>query len=251
MFKSVARHSRLWSLITLTFVLLLSSQRAVGQSAIAQQKKTVGFIFGTVHPVNADKTPRLDANGKPVALYMPLGTGFFVSYPDQRGGPDFGFVYVVTAKHVLRDFDGTFLRTVDIRLNLKVPKGDSQVDFIKDLAVSDASESLLWYHGVNDADEAVAVDCLPDQQLADFKLIPLSMFLDEATLKSSDVEEGDSLYFIGLLAQFYGSKRNSPVVRRGTLAMVTDEDVPSPPVHKRHSSRSYRAGRGTVALRCF
>jgi len=226
-FKSVARHSRLWSLITFTFALFLSSQRAVGQSAIAQQKETVAFLFGTIHPVNPDGTPKLDASGKPLALYSALGTGFFVSYPDKRGGESYQFVYLVTAKHVLRDNDDSFLRSIDVRVNLKTPKGDSRVDFIKNLPVSDSSGKLLWYHSSNDADEAVAIDCLPDMKVVDFKTIPASMFVDEATLKSSDVEEGDGLYFIGLFAQFYGSNKNSPVVRRGTLAMMTDEDVPT------------------------
>jgi hypothetical protein len=96
------------------------------------------------------------------------------------------------------------------------------------LPVSGADGKLVWYHGPNEADEAVAINCLPKQELVDFRTIPTSMFVDEATLKSSDVEEGDTIYFIGLMAQFYGAKRNYPVVRRGTLAMMTDEDVPSP-----------------------
>jgi hypothetical protein len=215
-------------LAVLVLLVLAVPRVAVSQSAIAQQKETVAFIFGAVHPVNPDGTPKLDASGKPIVLDMPLGTGFFVTYADARLGADRAFFYFVTAKHVLRDADGKFLRVVNVRVNLKSPKGDAQVDFIRDLPVSDATGRLLWYHGSNEADEAVAVDCLPDTKSVDFKTIPTSMFVDDAILKSSDVEEGDSLYFIGLLAQFYGVNRNYPVVRRGTLAMMTNENVPSP-----------------------
>ena len=42
------------------------------------------------------------------------------------------------------------------------------------------------------------------------------------------MQYSDDLYFIGLLAQFYGSERNYPVIRRGTLALMTTEDIPSP-----------------------
>jgi hypothetical protein len=217
-----------WLLCGFGLVLLLTSGPALGQSPIAEEKEVVAFIFATAHPINADKTPQLDANRKPVGLYMPLGTGFFVLYPDKRGGPDYGFVYLVTAKHVLRDFDGKFLRSVDVRVNLKSPEADSRVSFIRNVPVSDEHGKLLWYHGSKEADEAVAVDCLPDQKKVAFKTIPLGMFVDNATLKSRDVEEGDSLYFIGLMAQFYGSKKNFPVVRRGTLAMMTDEEIPTP-----------------------
>jgi len=35
-------------------------------------------------------------------------------------------------------------------------------------------------------------------------------------------------FFIGLLPQYYGVKKNFPVVRRGSLALITDEAVPTP-----------------------
>lgn len=222
------RHMKILSMVALVFALLHNPVRAADESLIAQQKKTVVFIYGTVHPTNADRTPKLDANGKPVVLEMPLGTGFLVSYPDVRGGPEFSFFYLVTAKHVLRDSDGKLLRSVRVRANLKSSEGDSQIEFANDIPVSDANGNLLWYHGTNEADEAVAIDFLLNKELFDFKVIPTSIFVDEATLESSDVEEGDTIYFIGLLAQFSGSKKNYPVVRRGTLAMMTDEDVPTP-----------------------
>ena len=199
-----------------------------GQSAVSQQKEAVVFIFGTVHPINPDKTPRLDAAGKPVALNMPLGTGFFVGYPDTRGGPNFTFCYLVTAKHVLRDSDGTFLRTVSLRVNLKPAVGDSNTDFITPIPVADENGNLVWIHGDNEADEAVAIPLLPDFQKVVFRMIPVSMFVNDAMLKSDDIEEGDNLYFVGLLAQFYGTKRNYPVVRRGTLALMTDENIQTP-----------------------
>jgi hypothetical protein len=54
------------------------------------------------------------------------------------------------------------------------------------------------------------------------------MFVDDAQLKSDAIVEGDNLYFIGLMAQFYGSAHNYPVVRRGTLAMISDEKIDTP-----------------------
>lgn len=60
-----------------------------------QLKKTVGFVYGQGHVKGPD--------GKSVLLEGPLGTAFFVMYPDPRGGADYGFIYLVTAKHVLKD----------------------------------------------------------------------------------------------------------------------------------------------------
>lgn len=224
--RETARTNHAFLRLLIVWILLIPTG-AVAQSPISDQKEVVAFIFGTVHPLSPDKKPITDANGKPVAIDMPLGTGFFVSYPDERGGPNYSFYYLVTAKHVLRDFDGTFLRNVNVRVNLKSAVGGSKVDFIRGLPVSDEKGNLLWYRGKSEADEAVAIPCLPDPQKVDFKTIPISMFVTDSELKSDDVEEGDSVYFIGLLAQFYGTAQNSPVVRRGTLALMTDEPVPT------------------------
>jgi hypothetical protein len=206
-------------------VVLFVSTYSPSQS-IADQKQTVAFIFGTVHPLNADKTPIKDALGKPLAVDIVLGTGFFVYYPDPRGGPTYGFVYLVTAKHVLRDTDGTFLPAIKVRLNLQSPTADPGFGFAT-LPVTDNRGNLLWLRGQNEADDVAILPFLPDQQTVQFKTIPIAMFVDEATLKTDAVEEGDNLYFIGLMAQYYGVKHNYPV-RRGTLALMTDEQISTP-----------------------
>ena len=100
-------------------------------------------------------------------------------------------------------------------------------DFIKDIPVTDDKGNLIWLHSKIEADDVAVFPMLPDQNHFETKGIPISLFVDDSTLKSDAVEEGDNLYFIGLMAQFYGSKRNYPVVRKGTLAMITEEEIPT------------------------
>lgn len=195
---------------------------------LSEQKSVVTFILGTVHPLNPDKTRMKDQDGKDMEVEMPLGTGFFVIYPDARGGPDFIFCYLATAKHVLKDFDGTYLPKIKLRLNLKSPSDGNGFDLATEIPVADQSGNLLWLHSKNEADDLALFPLLPDQKKYDFKGIPVLMFVDDSSLKSDAVEEGDSLYFIGLMEQYYGSKKNHPVVRRGTLALMTDEQIPTP-----------------------
>jgi hypothetical protein len=76
---------------------------AVRAQSTDELKKCVGFVFGRVHAKGPDGVLVKDAHGNPVLLDMPLGTAFFVYYGDKRGGNDYGFVHVVTAKHVLKD----------------------------------------------------------------------------------------------------------------------------------------------------
>ena len=206
-------------------IILLGNEPASFGQDVSEQKKAVCFVFGTVHPRNPDGTPVKTSAGKPLAVEQPLGTAFFVMYPDTRGGPDFGFVYLVTAKHVLKDADGTFLKQVKVRVNLKDEKG---VDFIPNIPVADSSGNLLWFHDTNDAVDVAAVGLLPDREKVEFKAIPIAWFVDDATVASQKVSEGDALYFIGLMTQYYGERKNYPVVRRGTLALMTDEQIETP-----------------------
>src|SRR6202021_1846817 len=109
-------------------------------------------------------------------------------------------VYLVTAKHVLRDANGKFFRKVDLRMNAK----SQGVEFIKDIPVSNESEQLLWYHSEKDADEAVALDFLPSRDKFDFKVIPVDMFVDDALLKSADFQKGKVLFLFGFFPNLKG-----------------------------------------------
>lgn len=228
---SQGRVTRL-SILALALALYLNAQFSMGQSIMGQsineQKKAVVFVFGTIHPLNPDKTVLTDREGNRVAVEIPLGTAFFVERPDEHRGPGCKMVYLVTAKHVLQDTDGSFLPSVKIRLNLRSPVGDSEFGFISDVPVADPQGNLLWLHGENQADDVVAIPLLPDARDFDFTAIPTKMFVDDRTLNSNQVTEGDDVYFIGLMEQYYGARRNYPLVRRGTLALLTDEDIETP-----------------------
>jgi hypothetical protein len=80
-----------------------SGDRSMSGQSIAEQKKAVVFIFGSIHPLNLDNTAMTDAGGNRVQVSVPLGTGFFVAYSDRRYGQGYSFSYLVTAKHILLD----------------------------------------------------------------------------------------------------------------------------------------------------
>ena len=139
----------------------------------------------------------------------------------------------MTAKHVLKDTDGTYLKSVKLRLNLKTSKKDSTSAF-GDVAVTDADGKLLWYEDKEDPQNDVAVlPLLPPVDKVDFKSVPLALFTDFDLLRKQNVVEGDSVYLLGLMPQYYGEKKNCPVVRRGSLALLTDEEIQTgPEVHQ-------------------
>jgi hypothetical protein len=205
------------TILCLSVVFLLQVPVFSQSQFLTQQKQTVVFIFGTV--------TKPGPNGQPVSVESALGTGFLVSYPDKRLGPDGAFVYLVTAMHVLKDPDGRFLPQVKVRINLKKPLTDGrEYDFIENVPVTDKDGKLVWFRG-EDGEDVAVLPFLPDQQKCEFMVVPIEMFAKEESLKQDNVQEGDSLYFIGLMGAYYGDNRNYPVIRRGTLAMMTPERI--------------------------
>jgi hypothetical protein len=217
------------SKIAIFIAAMLITPNIAFSQQIVEQKKAVAFAFGNVHVPNPEATGGVGAQlPKSLLVNQPLGTVFFVGYPDARGGPAFTFGYLVTAKHVLKDSDKTYLKEIRIRLNLKNTSADHSTETIT-LPVSIDGKTLIWLH--DDDDDAIdiaAIPFLPDLEKFDFKAIPIDWFADDATIRDFKVAEGDSLYFIGLMAQYYGKAKNYPVVRRGTLAMMTDEKIETP-----------------------
>lgn len=130
-----------------------------------------------------------------------IGTAFFVSMLSTTG--DHGWIYVVTAAHVVEFEKETWLRvrTKDGGLVLfPVPQ---------------------WTHHPT-ADVAVAHLNIPNE--VDAKWVPTDNFLD---LSPSIPALGDQVYFVGLLAIAESMvQENIPMVRSGTLGRMYQERVP-------------------------
>lgn len=213
-------------LILILALLVFGSPFSNAQS-VDDLKKCVAFIFGQIHTRGAD--------GRPVTLEAPLGTAFFVAYPDARGGPDYSFGYIVTAKHVLRDADGSYLKSIKLRVNLLKPEPNSDLTF-GEIRVTDDQGHLLWFEDKEDPqNDVVVTPGVPDSKLIEFKMVPVGMFVDKDLLEKRKVQEGDSVYLFGLMPQYYGERKNYPVVRRGTLALLTDEAIRTAPDARQHA----------------
>jgi len=209
-----------FGLLAFCVLILVDAPRTESQILPADIKSTVGFIFGKAHVK--------DQSGVTHEIEMPLGTGFFIGWLDKRGGADWGYTYFVTAKHVLRDADNRFLKKVKIRLNLLTQQGERNFDYIE-IPVTDDLENLVWFQDPDDlSDEAIAFPIAPDRKRFNYKVIPNDWIVTDQLLKEQQVAEGDSVVFIGLMAQFYGAKQNFPVVRKGSIALLTDELLPTP-----------------------
>ncbi len=162
-------------------------------------KKSVSFIF---IPEGTDK-------------FKPNGTGFFVGVKHADTENTFS-VYFVTAKHVLKDKDGNYLPEIVLRLNKK--EGDSQ------LIKFTLNDIKIFEHTDKDVDIAL-FNCLPDQNVYDFKFIPDNLIASKEVITTNEIAEGDEVFFAGLFTSHIGQKKNQPIIRFGKVALISDEKI--------------------------
>lgn len=165
---------------------------------LTEIKKCTTFIF-------------IEKEGKVV----PNGTGFFVGVKDTEK-PDSYKVYLVTAKHVLKNEKGEYFSVIHIRLN--------KLDGTSDLIKIDLTGVKIMAHADNDVDIAL-FSCLPDQKIYDFKFLPDNLISTNEVIEKNGIAEGDEVFFTGLFTSYIGQKRNQPIVRFGKVALMPDEKI--------------------------
>jgi hypothetical protein len=138
------------------------------------------------------------------------GTGFLV---EVRGDslPELGFTYLVTAGHVADAVEGNFW----VRQNIKgagaerVPGGDEP--FVRHPTDPTADVAVLPW------EIAPALD-----QVA----LPLPMFYaDPETMRLNEIGVGDEVFMAGVFPSAVGRQRNTPIVRKGNLAMLPEGKI--------------------------
>lgn len=150
----------------------------------------------------------------------PKGTGFFLDASPVRQG----HIYLVTARHVVRDLQRagpTFLR---------VSKGYPNQRGAGLNYLPLANEGWLYHQDPNVDVAVYSLESSPSNLLK-FAITPPDNF----AVKTLDVEiiaatprplgEGEDVYFVGLMHQIAGEKRNLSVVRKGAVSLIPDEKI--------------------------
>jgi hypothetical protein len=140
------------------------------------------------------------------------GTGFLMALPaDKVSGA--WFRYLVTAKHVAIQFKGK-----DFYIRANTIDGKSM-----DIK---ASKDVEWYFHPTDSAADVAV-CIfePPPRTIDALGIPTAAILKEEVRKSKGFGVTDQVFITGLFVYHQGNKKNIPIIRLGSIAMVPDERI--------------------------
>lgn len=138
---------------------------------------------------------------------VPVGTGFLVSVPidDEELRQDYHFLYLVTAAHVVRTLPHSWAR-----FNLRAGG-------VRDLEVP------AWIHHAEGEDVAVCFVGAIDIEVFEVYYASTDDFVDvDVPLPKL----GDTVYFIGLVAQITAMhEANVPMVRSGTLGRLYQEQI--------------------------
>lgn len=140
--------------------------------------------------------------------YSPVGTGFFVQMQSEDDST-VSINYLVTAKHCVENLSEDLF----VRVNNK--NGSANWFTI--------SKVERWFaHEENDVD--LAVIPFGPIDVMEYKAVPTLMFLEDRHLEHA-VNLGDEVFITGLFTRHYGQSKNLPIVRTGTIAMLSSEKV--------------------------
>lgn len=195
--------------VALVIVLIFIAAPATTTPIPKAVKQIVTFVFLADEAGNLLK----DKDGNP----QPHGTAFFVGVPRAKGDHEL-IPYLVTAKHVLLQQNGNLLSTVFLRLDRR---NGGDAEFVK-LTIN---PRYVYFHNDPTVDVAV-MQLLPPADIYDFKVLSTDDFGSQEKLDEFKVSEGSEVFFAGLLANYYGASRNTPVVRFGKVAMFPHQPVP-------------------------
>jgi len=189
---------------------LLFASRLLAVSVPDDLKKAVVFIY--------------KQDGASISQYAPDGTGFLVGIP-MSAQPNRGWVYLVTAKHVLHtdanNPNSSLFPRLYVRLNLK--SGNSELRPM-DISTSGPLQTVFLH-----SDESVDIAVIPlrieNLESYDIVVFPEDILTTNAELHQNQVGVGTDVFFAGMFTPYLGQKKSYPIVRFGRVAMLPEETV--------------------------
>jgi hypothetical protein len=186
-------------------ILYCSTSSIISQPIPTEVKSIVSFIY------------LLNTKGEFVAN----GTGFFVGVRISPTDSN-SFVYLVTAKHVLKpDVNKkNYYQTVFVRLNRTV----GEAEYLRFNLFSEGKNKNIFVHPDSTVDIAV-IPAAPSPSRYDYKIITDDFITTKDDYKKLNIREGSNVFFTGLFTPFIGEHKNYPIVRFGKVALVTEEKI--------------------------
>jgi hypothetical protein len=150
----------------------------------------------------------------PLGVYRFAGTAFFVGKAIE--GTDKGFIYLITAKHVIDGIRDKGCDKVGVRVNLK----NQNATWVE-------TEIQSWnFHPDELSLDVVDVAVMQTHLVPvfDHQVLPITMFATDAFVEK-EIKVGLEIFLAGLFANHSGERRNIPIVRVGNIVAMPEEQV--------------------------
>ncbi|HEX4426589.1 MAG TPA: hypothetical protein VH079_14415 [Terriglobales bacterium] len=86
---------------------------------------------------------------------------------------------------------------------------------------------MRWFYHPDPLVDLAITPYLPRfHSVMDIRTISLDMFLTQANISDHHIGAGDEVFMTGLFTKFKGESKNLPIVRMGTVALISNERVP-------------------------
>jgi len=183
------------------------SQKSVDVDYLQVAAGTSIFVYdGTEKPCDPTKVGH-----RP----QPIGSAFLVGIANEnaKGGAFSGWLFIVTAEHVVHN------RT-DVLLRMNRKSDGSKACFPLHLERSGASQNLFMPRDASTDLTIINVPTYPDVASV---VLPYSWVLDKVGLKRYDLKVGTGVFTVGYLLGYPGESRNYPVTKFGRISVLTDE----------------------------
>jgi len=154
-----------------------------------------------------------------------FGTGFIVSFPDERLGKDMGFNFLVTNRHVVQPGieNGNPCKVVNYSISANhVGTPANPTPHLQSFSVSPVG---LWVFPEDGSVDLAATPFVLPISEYDFATIPTTLFVTQEQIQKNEVVEGDPVIFTGLFIQYAGTTSLEPVVRSGAIAMLPENPI--------------------------
>jgi len=169
-------------------------------------KQTVVFIY-------EDKTP---PNSSTIVPGKVLGTAFIVGIP-VPGRHERSFPFIVTAKHVVAECS-----KILVRFTLK--SGSKPGFALYDLDELRRNKDLWEYP--NDEGVDLIIFRTPWHDEASVIMFPIEYIASKEIFAKEYIDVSDRVMIPCLMSNYPGSAQNYPIFRDGTIALITEENIP-------------------------
>jgi hypothetical protein len=149
----------------------------------------------------------IDNNNK----YFVVGTVFFVGLPGFNTSES--YIYTVSAWHVI---DEIRKQSVDSNVHVRINSLDGKVRY-------EVIPLNAWKRHPDHSIDVAAVDWKPSY-LCGYSVLSIETFITEEKSVTENLGAGDWVYTIGLFIKQMGTSQNTPIVLRGSIALMPYEN---------------------------